>query len=243
MIAVALLATLTAYATTYHTINVSNGVSDFATYEKVADTPNDTIWTSELNNVYLTWDATDLFIGMDFDNSGDNGYDFWISMGQGSTCTDAHGFGWQKRVGFSGWNPDYVVYTWPSSSTQLYGKIQSNSPSGYTDYTTSFTAYGGQIGIFSDCVALKFPWVALGGFSTGQVLRIAFTLTGANWSAGDIVPDPTDGPYGGASNDIIDNFFEINCDEDSNGVPDEGYNFSGPPPPPPLAASNWELYH
>ncbi len=238
IIGVVLLATLIT-ATTYHWIDTSHGVSDFATDEKIADV-GDGIWTSQLENVYLTWDADKLFIGMDFDNSGDNGYDVWIGTAEGSTCTDASGIGWSKRIGFSGWNPDYAIFTWPSSSSWEIDKIASNTSA--ENYGTTFTAKGGWVAVTNGTtgtVCIQFPWSAMGGFSTGQHVQVAFTLTGANWSAGDAVPDQTVGPNGGGANDILDLFYDINCDVDNNGVPDTGYSFSSQNV---SLVKDWEFY-
>ena len=228
-----------AFCATYHWVDVNNGYAEFSVDEMVSDVSGDTIWTADLYTAYVTWDATHFFVAAEFlDDPWGNGLDVWLGTGDGSTCTDASGFGWSKRVGFSGWSPDYVVYSWPSTSGWEVGEIVSDAS--YTNYgnTDFITTYGGWVSTSSDSVAIQFPWAAMGsdGFQTGQVVQLAITVTGANWSACDTGPDQISGPFGGESNDILDTYFEIECDQDYNGVPDTGFSFSG------LFVEDWEMY-
>ena len=225
-------------AITLHWVDVNNGTTGFSADEKISK-GNTGIWPpNNIDALYLTWDADKLFIGTDF-VIADASIDFWIETGQGSTVTVSNDL-WAKKVGFAGgFHPDYAIHFYPSNgSFNIYKLVDDATPG--TDYWSEFNGtYGGWIKVLNTSIGVQFNWAAMGGFHTGQQVKVALTLTGNFWSAGDAFPAVQLGPFGTSNNTIIDNVYIVKCDVNNDGQPDAGYVFSTQAP---SAVTDWVMY-
>lgn len=178
------------------------------------DLTGDALWGKDLLKLYVGWDSVNLYLAVSQSGITDCSADIWIAAGKGSTCTQANQLAWKKRISFSGWNPDFVFYWYPSPVNYAAYRINSN---------TSDQPLTGMTGrqIDTSMFEMSINWNSI-GFSTGQTLRIAVTSSGNYWSAFDAMPDQTSGPTGGSSNDTLNKTILVSCDTNLDGMQDFG---------------------
>lgn len=200
----------TASAITPSTPTIDGSLADWAADEIIfVDSSSDTAWGgNELESLHLTWDATNLYIAITGTLGGGNTYDIWIGAGDGSTCTDATGITWGKRIQFSGWNPDYVLHFAGGFGTMF--QIASNGSATENATGTSYSESAGEL-------EWSVPWSKI-GLQANQVLRVAATITGGGWDGCDAMPSQTAEPNGDGTADVLDQYLQITV-ADGSSVP------------------------
>ena len=188
--------------------------------ELLVDTPGDSPWGgNDLASLWVTWDAANLYLGIDYSVDG-NGLTAYLDVGDGGSIS------FRSEDGWSG--------AWPRAVTSdrdieiFLGAWDGAAPGVYRAYPDSSTDVGGSCpsasgGSYHAEVAI--PWSILypSGVPVGAEIGAAVLLVGGDgYFAADAMPNqPTVGDGEGPDN--LENFQTISVDADSDGVPD----FSG----------------
>ena len=186
----------------------------------LSDPPDDSPWGgNELRELWLTWDADNLYIGVQFSVAG-NGITVYIDADDGGTVSFRDEDGWEgawRRDVTSDREIDIFMGGWDGSPLNVYraGETNSTDISGFSESATG-------AGLEAE---VRIPWNQIypTGMPVGAELAVAVLLVGGDdYFAADAMPDqPTVGDGEGPDN--LGNFQIVAVDADSNGVPD----FSG----------------
>ncbi|HDR91418.1 MAG TPA: hypothetical protein ENN75_04115, partial [candidate division Zixibacteria bacterium] len=191
----------------------------------LSDPPDDSPWGgNELRELWLTWDADNLYIGVEFSVAG-NGIAIYIDADDGGTVSFRGEDGWEgawRRDVTSDRGIDLFLGGWDGSALSVYtaGETNSTDISGFCETATG-AGYEAEA---------KIPWNQIypSGMPVGAELAVAVLLVGGDdYFAADAMPDqPTVGD--GAGPDNLENFQIVSVDSDSDGVPDfEGTYVAG----------------
>lgn len=203
------------WATTPNTITVDGSTADWAADELVHDdSTSDSAWGgNDCDNLYVTWDANNLYVLIEGTLGGGNTWDLWIDANDGSTMTASSGISWGKLFTFSGWNPDYVFHH--SGGFSQTFSISDNSTS-----TDNNATWGGASNGFAGGIEWEIPFSYI-GLQNNQVIRLAADISGGGYDGPDAMPDQTVQPNGDGNNDTIDQWVEITV-ADGSAVPLSG---------------------
>ena len=201
--------------------------ADWDSDELVGDDPaDDSHWLgNDIDNIYLTWDANYLYIGVEYEIS-DNAMIIYFEDGTPGGVTD-----FNSERGYSGAFPrnitfpdsvgiDFIVASWNGDGPYVYLTAEGTS----TDLTGECLAATGDS--YSQEVAI--PWSVIypdaeGTVIPGAQLRIVGVIAGGdNWGAADAVPD-NPSVDGGEGPHLLTEFITVPLDTDGDGIPD----FSG----------------
>jgi len=170
----------------------------------VADPSNDSLWgaDNEIHNIYINWDANNLYVGVDFSADG-NGMLLYVDFGNAAGITDFLGSGaggtytgaWPRRISFSANNGIDLFYGgWNGANGNIY---VANGSTNSTDITTNCggPAAANQGGRRFH-VEFSCPWSELGftapvypGGGVPTINVIAAILGGDNYGGCDTAPD------------------------------------------------------
>lgn len=231
-LAIMVLCCANVQASTYHQI-IIDGTNDFVANEMIVDdvTGDNNSWGgNELDNLYVTWDATNLYLGADATFSG-NTLSFWIMAGDGSSATDVSTIGWPRKLEFSGMAPDWVVHKYDGGGCDLWSYVDS-STANWINNPSNWQA--------ADYFEVLIPWTDL-GFQTSQVISIVCTITGDNWGSCDAMPAQSIEPDGDGIPDVIDVAYTLTCDSNGDGTPEDLWDPSTNSAVV-VAVQAWDLY-
>lgn len=127
------LAPIRLAATTYHTIAIDGRTADFSPDELVVNDPiGDSFWNvppNEIDNLYLTWDSLNLYVGCDYVVSG-NALVIYLDADadQGLGILNADRLDWYPRdFRFRGARPEFLIALWDANySSGGVRKIQGD---------------------------------------------------------------------------------------------------------------------
>lgn len=238
------------HSTTPHSITVDGDLSDWKTDELIYDDPaNDGAWGSlnQVDNLYLTWDNSNLYIGASGVQKDGNCFVLYIDVGTGLGFGDYSDVSKLKDTWGSDWwwarNHKFPQNFLPDYQLHLYEmQLKLNEGHGLFRYTTSSqtvsvllssSAYtGGGTGKSGNFEA-AIPWSTLypdhgGGVPKNAVIKLVAVMSGGNdtgqkllGSAHDSAPDQTANFtaewYGQFT---FDTWLTIPIDQNKDGVPD-----------------------
>ncbi|MCD6502047.1 hypothetical protein J7L01_05550, partial [bacterium] len=199
--------------------------SDWHSDELLLEDGGDSPWVdNDLVALWLTWDAENLYIGLEYTVSG-NGVEFYIDAGSGGSFSFRAEDGWTgawPRDVTSDRDIEIFAGAWDGAPFDVYRAADTSSvPIG--DECRSATG-----GSYESEVAIPWTIVYPAGFPTGAEIAVAALLVGGDgYFAADAMPNqPTVGDGEGPDN--LENFEIISIDADSDGIPDfEGTYIGG----------------
>ncbi|PKN00568.1 MAG: hypothetical protein CVU78_00395 [Elusimicrobia bacterium HGW-Elusimicrobia-2] len=208
----------------YHRIDIDGNLDEWPEGEKIANDIHDGEVMNRIDALYVTWDADNLYIGVNYklDDCGMLLYldtDYGLSSGfDDLTKIDT----WNKGAKFSagGFLPDFMYGSWDGDGGSFYQITSSLSASGVSaNCKTDFSSYapGTEISIGWDTL---FP----SGFPAGTKIAMFCSLADGTALALDCAPDNI-----AVVLPLVDTCTVINCDSNSDGVPDS------------LSSSNFEI--
>jgi hypothetical protein len=244
----ALLVAGSVWATTHHTITVNGTLADFDTNEKTAGDPeNDSLYgvDNELTTLYVTWDASKLYLGFDYKIVG-GAILYLVDTGKSGGVTNlcaAGGYTGAFPANVQGANFNLMVAFYANQSTP------TTKPSVYvytmaSNKTTDITAVTGvevaltetvNVDKRTGSVELGVPWDTLYGLGAGKVqtgakLKIYGVLRGKNDGdgLGDISPNGANpaknSACGGSDSNYLTAAFEQDIDSNGDGTPEAGWS-------------------
>ncbi len=217
-----LILALSLVSVTYHTITVDGQLDDFSDDELIIeDSPTDSRWgnMNEIFNVFLTWDSTALYLGVDYVVQY-NALLVAIDFGDAPGDYGINDLDWYPRnFAFRGMKPRILVAVW--NSDQATGGVRKIIGNGRTEVLSGAGfVVGARSGVRGGLEAsIPFASAFSSGYITpGATVRLVALIAGGdNSTGGDAAPD---NDLIGAPN-VIDRFAVITIDADSDGVPDE----------------------
>jgi hypothetical protein len=243
-----LLAAATALATSYHRPNIDGHVTtaagDWAADELVWHDPNNDNryypYDGDLVNLYVTWDADSLYIGLTTVNGPGtygNGYVIYIDTDAQNGITGVTDFTnvsfYKRNITLSTMGADAELGVWNLNMAQL-GIKDIRDPLNPLDISDTYT----QINPGFKHIETGIGWDGLYGLGRGAVpagttLRFICVVTGTDGTgAYDALPTSSTGiesdpatPYDAYTN--LDVYVEIPVDANHDGVPDVGYPPNG----------------
>ncbi len=225
------------YAAPYNTPSVDGTINiapdDWDADELLVDDPlGDSYWGSnnDIDDVFLTWDAQYLYLGIRFTVS-DNGMVLYVESGLPGGVTDfssARGYrgAFPRNIRFpSDCGIDLMIGSWNGEGPYVYLLADSSS----TDVTSSCIVATG--GGFEQEVAVPWELIyssASGVVQAGAELRVVCVIVGGDDYGGcDAAPDNSS-IDGGAGPHDINQLASVLVDADGDGIPDyEGEALSG----------------
>ncbi len=242
----ALLGLGTVWATTHHTITVDGKILDFTADEKTAgDAKGDSAYATnnDLTTLYVTWDASNLYIGFAYSAWG-TAIMYMVDTGKAggvSNFCPSAGYKGAFPANIKGPSFDVMIGMWlaPNIVKQPTPYIYALANNTSKDITASAgvkvvmkeTALP-KVPVHQGVVEAAIPWNVLYGMGPGKVpqggrLRIAGVVRGAKDGdgVGDVAPNCTGAVSGkpcGSAATNIDKQFTILVDGDCDGKPDKG---------------------
>jgi hypothetical protein len=173
----------------------------------VDDPSDDSLWgtDNEIHNIYINWDANNLYFGVDFSVDG-NGMLLYVDFGDAAGITNfrstddggAYAGAWRRRISFPATNGIDLFYGgWDGANGNIY---VANGSTNSTDITTQC---GGPVAANQGGrrfhVEFSCPWSELGftapiypGGGVPTINVIAAIVGGSdNYGGGDTAPDAT----------------------------------------------------
>ena len=202
----------------------------------VDDVPDDSRWGStdaDLDDLYVTWDATSLHVGITTVNGPSgygNGYLLFIDTDAQAGITGATDFSsadfYPRQITFSTMGADVVMGCW-NLVIGTMGVRHCVDPSS----TTPVAGWAGILDPGWKHIELSVPWDGLFGVGPGQVppgtkLRFISSVVGGDMSgAYDAMPTSSTGVESNPSTPWnaftdLDLFYEVTVDANGDGVPD-----------------------
>jgi hypothetical protein len=195
------------WAVTPHTVVFTdNLVSDFAADEMVyADSSTDSAWSGldELYKLYLTWDSSTLYLGVDAMRTQNETIDIWIGGAGISNIVNLQTVTLNKRLITNSWHPELAVHD-DSTAVVLASILMDGNFSWLDSSAGTLICYSNQSGILE--VAL--PWGTV-GLTPNRVMQIAATITGPGWGGCDAMPDQGTQPNGDGVADVLSDWLQI----------------------------------
>ncbi len=172
------------------------------------DTPSN---TADIQNLYLTWDANNLYIAVSgptghFTGGATDRLDLFVAIDTGNSPTSTRtptksrftgGGLLSKNIDFAGWSPDYLVAIENVESGAGYGQLVNAAGTVLASDSATNVANAGDFELGGSRSAalteVRIAWSALGGApptSTGEVWNFAVYTTGDsdNFDAYDTAP-------------------------------------------------------
>ena len=224
---VLLLATLV-FPTTFSSPVIDGAISgDWSGDEWILDDSNtDSPWQgNEVDDVYLTWDADNLYLAIRH-SLNNNGIVLYLDAGTGAADGSADVSGldaWPRNIQFSGFTAEFQYGKWNEQGGNFYHILNGTTTDDLTAQVEIATAGA------NGETELRIPWNTLYGLGAGAVpagasLKLVATMvggddTGAHDSAPDNASVPPADVFGAT---LLDNFYVITVDQDSDGLPDSG---------------------
>jgi len=235
-------------ATTYSGVTVDGDLGDFAADEHTAGDPlGDGSYgaNNDLGQLYVTWDATQLYLGFDYRAWG-TAVLYLVEAGNSggaTTLCPVSGYGGAFPANVQGPGFDLMLGLFvPDDSTTPVPFLFALSAGGSTDITSSSAVavmlketVNTATPQHEGSVELKLPWDTLYGLGAGKVppgakLQIAGVMRGKldGDGLGDVSPDPAgavnQSACGSATGNSLSKFHEVTIDADGDGVPEQGWS-------------------
>ncbi|MEA2081374.1 MAG: hypothetical protein U9O97_01330, partial [Elusimicrobiota bacterium] len=199
----------------YHRIDINGNLDEWSAGEKIVNDIHDGEIINRIDALYVTWDADNLYIGVNYKLDG-YGMLLYLDTDYGSssgfndlTKIDA----WNKGAKFSapGFLPDFMYGSWDGAAGGFYQITSSLSATGVsanckTDFSSEVP--GTEISIGWDTL---FPL----GFPAGSKIAVFCSLADGSSLSVDCAPDNI-----AAALPLADTCTVINCDSNSDGAPD-----------------------
>lgn len=203
-------------AITPHTVTFTGNLeSDFVSDELVySDSSTDSAWGSfdELYKLYLTWDSSTLYLGVDGKRVENETIDIWLAGRGSSNVVNLQTVTLNKRFTTTSWHPELAVHD-DNTLVTLAG-IHADSDFTWLDSSSgTLTSYSNKSGILE----VAIPWGYL-GLAADCKLRCAITISGPLWGGCDAIPAQNPEPNGDGEADELSNWLQIQV-ADSNGIP------------------------
>jgi len=220
-----LLSTTALIAGVYSTPTIDGDLSDWDIDElRVDDSTTDSPWGSgdEFDNLWVTWDETNLYVGIEYTASS-NAMIVYFDLGFSGGETD-----FNSTRGYNGVYPrniifnaeddiDLLIASWDSSSPWVWSIVDNNS----TDIHELCSIVG------STTVEIAIPWDVIYGdlvpciVPTDTFIKTVGIIAGGdNWGSPDSAPDNSD-TDGDEGPDLLSNLWSTSIDSDSNCIPDD----------------------
>lgn len=215
--------------------------SDWATDELVVDDSlSDSAWGSsnELDNLYLTWDATNLYIGLsqtlELNNNATILYlDTAVSGGETNFHSNTGYTGaYPRNVTFSNHDINFMLARWGHNAPQAYAIVDNTATDVGSQITTASSSNGTAV-----TAEFAIPWTLLGSSYEDPFCLVSIIAGGDNWGSPDSMPNNPD-TNGDGGPDALDTLYcfnysygvrinEIRTDQPSTDN-DEYFELSGP---------------
>ncbi len=221
---------------------VINGYSDEFTEDEfilndstgiLLEYPNDSRWgeNNDIQQIRLTWDLSYLYVAVDaicWDNNVVLFFDVYDDYGI-DNMEDLNT--WKRLIWFSNSYPDFFLATWDTNTNPQAWMVKEGyqheavewSGSGFEDFATFNTGAQGR------SLEAKIPWSAIYYSDERSMLNypyiklVAMITGGADYSSSpDAAPDNLGGMPDDTERVVLDNYVEINVDQDGDGQPDMG---------------------
>lgn len=234
-----LLSTACLYAAPHHTISVDGDLSDWLSDEKRISDESDSNWNpgtdrNEIKNLYVTWDESNLYIGIE-GKVENNGLLLFLDSEPDKGYTDLTQINtWNRKVRFENFKPDYFYGAWDGSDGNFY-RLKSSMTvediSGRCVLKNSKTSrrFGWELKIPFDILYSRGNNVPPGtkislcaSLATGDVGRDSYGAFG--YLGGDTAPN--NNFVTGFSTATLKTFESVTIDENSDGLPDNAYGTS-----------------
>lgn len=192
---------------------------------------NDSKWGiyNDVRQIDVTWDDNFLYVAVDA-CSWSNNVILFIDIFDDYGISDMLELNtWKRAFKFYNSNPDFFLATWDTNTVPQFWKMQTGS-STQADQV-SVEAYSSlNTGKLDRSMEAKIPWNMLYPENDSQrtmknypnIKFIALITSGSDYKSGpDVAPDNLEGmPNDANKTVIIDNYVEINVDENGDGLPD-----------------------
>jgi len=208
------------------------GTGPLATNDTIPWSPDNDLW-----GLYVTWDSTDLYLGVRGYASENNVFLLYLDSDARTTGADPTDWYRGLRAVEAGWDPD-ILYTNIEAEAAFGASVRSIAPDGTTSEITGashaatspwITPSNGEWGW-----EIAIPWSDV-GVDTSGVIRIGCAL---GWATAKL--DPTQ-PLGGMSGEeippdrdgnrmVLDSPLRVEYDKDGDGRPDSSGIAFGPTP-------------
>ncbi|MCA9973143.1 MAG: DUF11 domain-containing protein [Anaerolineales bacterium] len=158
----------------------------------VDDAKTDSAWGSnnDLDNLYVTWDANNLYVGvsgtLEVNNNAAIVYiDTGVSGGE-TDFSSASGFGgaYPRNFNFSGRDIDLMLARWGHNAAQVYTVTDNVTIDVSGLVTVANTSNGTSL-----MTEYAVPWSLLGNPYGSQICLVAVIAGGDNWNGPDSMPD------------------------------------------------------
>jgi len=217
------------FGVTYNTPTIDGSIAiaagDWDSDELIVDDPNnDSAWgaSNEMNNLWLTWDANNLYIGIEY-TASNNAMIVYLEMSIVGGETD-----FNSDNGYQGAYPRNITFNSDDAIDLMIAGWNSVTPGVWTVTNNHSTDISGSCTISGTTSSeVEIPWNSIYGLEVGTVpegasLKIVGVIAGGNnWGACDSAPDNTD-TDGDGGPDHLTNLWSITIDSNSDGTPDSG---------------------
>ena len=184
---------------------------------------------NDVRQIDVTWDNNFLYVAVDA-CSWDNNVILFIDI------YDDYGIenmldlnAWKRAFKFYNQNPDFFLATWDTNTSPQFWKMQIGSTI-HADQISVESYSSFNTGKLDRSMEAKIPWNVLYPDNDNQrtmqnypnIKFVALITSGSDYKSGpDVAPDNLGGmPTDANKTVIIDNYVEINVDEDGDGQPD-----------------------
>ncbi|HHE37635.1 MAG TPA: T9SS type A sorting domain-containing protein [Candidatus Cloacimonetes bacterium] len=200
----------------YTTPTIDGDLSDWDLDElRVDDPTTDSAWGSgnEFDNLWVTWDAVNLYVGIEY-TASDNAMIVYFDMGITGGETD-----FNSGNGYAGAYPRNITFDSADDIDLMIASWNSGSPWVWNIVDNASNEIGGSCVIAGTTTAeLAIPWLSIYGdltpciVPTGAVIKAVGVIAGGdNWGACDSAPDNSD-TNGDGGPDHLTNLWTTNLD-------------------------------
>lgn len=223
------------YSSPHHTITVDGDLSEWSDDELRVPDENDSVWNpgtglNEIKNIFVTWDDSSLYIGIE-GKITNNGLILFMDSGKKSGFNDLRQINtWNRKVVFEGWAPDFFYGAWDGADGNFY-KISSLRTADDISWrcrmknSKTSSRPGWEIKIPFDLIYSMGNSVPentsirlCATIVTGDVSSDSYGNYG--YIGGDTAPD---NEFTGFNEATLNNFLTVSLDQNSDGLPDNTF--------------------
>lgn len=230
------------FSKTYHTITVDGDLSDWDEDELVyLDYENDGAWglQNQLLKLYLTWDAGNLYIGVEAIVKDGNHIVIYFDTGSTNGLSDVSGimeggttWYWSKNHKFSNFRASFQLHSYQTEWNTSMGHGLFRISGGYPENLNSsiLIAKTGPSGYSPSSCEVRIPFSTLNLNVQNSRLKIIATLTGGTNQANsrygsvhDSIPNQNENDtytHDWFESFTLEKYIEVVIDSDADGAPD-----------------------
>ncbi len=203
---------------------------------EILESDHDSFWgkENEVIDIKTTWDSNALYIALDGVLNGNNMM-FFLDFKDGgiedfNPQNTYNSISWKRSITFIKHYPDFYVGTWENNTNPIvYGASSSLGDYEITQSSGSVLSKAYLPTGIRGAIEIKISWDFIKSVNNNtipKIIRMASCITNGGFGAAsspDVAPDNSSGTSSdGQSRVFIDNFVEINIDNDNDGKPDIG---------------------